>query len=101
MPLTKSGMEVLKNMQKSSGAKHGKSEFYASINKGLPGSEKWEGNPGIESPAGEHVAAIHGHMEHIGNALSRIADHVDILKKIRQRQKAPKVELNPTEDIKI
>jgi hypothetical protein len=101
MPLTKSGMEVLKNMSKQYGEKKGKSVFYASVNAKKPGSEKWEGNPSIESPAGEHVAAIHTHMEHIGNAMSRIADHVNILKKIRAKQKAPKVDLTPDEQIKI
>lgn len=101
MPLSKSGMEVLKSMSKSYGPKKGEQVFYASKNKGLSGSDKWEKNPSIESPAGEHVAAIHSHMEHIGNAMSRIADHVDILKRIRQKQKAPKVQLTPGEDIKI
>lgn len=41
MPLTKNGKKVMENMQKEYGAKKGKSVFYASINKGKPGSKKW------------------------------------------------------------
>jgi len=41
MPLTKTGNEVLRNMEKEYGKKRGKSVFYASINKGKKGSEKW------------------------------------------------------------
>lgn len=41
MPLTKTGSEVMANMTKEYGAKKGKSVFYASINKGKPGSTKW------------------------------------------------------------
>jgi len=43
MPVTKSGKEVLKAMVKKYGAKKGKQVFYASINKGKPGSKKWHG----------------------------------------------------------
>jgi hypothetical protein len=41
MPLTKSGSKVMANMTKEYGAKKGKEVFYASINKGKPGSSKW------------------------------------------------------------
>ena len=41
MPLTKKGKEVLKSMQKKYGKERGKRIFYASINKGVKGSEKW------------------------------------------------------------
>jgi hypothetical protein len=42
MPLTKSGDEVLGSMRKTYGSeKKAKSVFYASINKGKPGSAKW------------------------------------------------------------
>ena len=41
MPLTKSGSEVKANMVKEYGQKKGTSVFYASINKGKPGSAKW------------------------------------------------------------
>lgn len=41
MPLTKKGQEVLSSMTKTYGAKKGKSVFYASINKGKKGSNKW------------------------------------------------------------
>lgn len=41
MPLTKTGNEVLKNMEKEYGKKKAKSVFYASINKGKKGSAKW------------------------------------------------------------
>jgi len=42
MPLSKTGKKVLRQMQKSRGsAKAGKREFYASINKGIAGSERW------------------------------------------------------------
>jgi hypothetical protein len=41
MPLTKSGQAVLGNMKKEYGDKKAKQVFYASINKGKPGSSKW------------------------------------------------------------
>ncbi len=41
MPLTKSGKQVLERMRQDYGAKQGKAVFYASINKGKPGSENW------------------------------------------------------------
>ncbi len=43
MPLSKSGKEVMSAMTKEYGAKKGKTVFYASINKGKPGSSKWHG----------------------------------------------------------
>jgi hypothetical protein len=43
MPLTSSGEKVLSSMTKEYGSKKGKSVFYASINKGKPGSKKWHG----------------------------------------------------------
>lgn len=42
MPLTKTGKKVLKQMTEAYGKDRGKSIFYASINKGITGSEKWE-----------------------------------------------------------
>jgi len=41
MPLSKKGEEVMANMTKEYGDKKGKSVFYASINKGKKGSDKW------------------------------------------------------------
>ena len=42
MPLTKTGNEVLGSMRKTYGSeKKAKSVFYASINKGKPGSKSW------------------------------------------------------------
>jgi len=41
MPLTSSGQKVLSSMQKTYGANKGERVFYASINKGKPGSAKW------------------------------------------------------------
>jgi hypothetical protein len=41
MPLTKTGREVLEEMQKHYGKKKGKQVFYASENKGIAGSGKW------------------------------------------------------------
>ena len=41
MPLTGSGEKVLANMKSEYGEKKGKSVFYASINKGKKGSQKW------------------------------------------------------------
>ena len=49
MPLTKSGHEVMNSMMKQYGAKKGKQVFYASINKGKPGSSKWHGKPSAHS----------------------------------------------------
>jgi hypothetical protein len=42
MPLTASGQKVLASMMRQYGSQKGKSVFYASINKGKPGSRKWE-----------------------------------------------------------
>lgn len=41
MPLTKTGNEVLSAMKSKYGEKKGKEVFYASINKGNPGSQRW------------------------------------------------------------
>lgn len=41
MPLTASGRKVKANMAKEYGADKGERVFYASINKGKAGSEKW------------------------------------------------------------
>jgi len=41
MPLTKEGRKVLKKFQEQYGEEEGKRYFYASINKGIKGSEKW------------------------------------------------------------
>jgi|WetSurMetagenome_2_1015567.scaffolds.fasta_scaffold1688656_1 hypothetical protein len=44
MPLTKTGQEVMDNMEKTYGdPEKAKQVFYASKNKGILGSEKWEG----------------------------------------------------------
>ena len=57
MPLTKSGEKVMSSMKKQYGEK-GKSVFYASINKGKAGSQKWhgkKGNPGMHKMPGGHM----------------------------------------------
>jgi len=41
MPLTPTGKKVLKEFKKKYGDKKGEEYFYASINKGIAGSEKW------------------------------------------------------------
>ena len=41
MPLTQTGKNVLGSMQSQYGADKGKQVFYASINKGKPGSDEW------------------------------------------------------------
>ena len=41
MPLTKSGSKVMSAMMGEYGKEKGKEVFYASINKGKPGSSKW------------------------------------------------------------
>jgi hypothetical protein len=43
MPLTKSGSRVLSSMKEQYGGEKGERVFYASINKGKPGSSKWHG----------------------------------------------------------
>ena len=43
MPLTKSGSKVMRNMKSEYGEEKGERVFYASINKGKPGSTKWHG----------------------------------------------------------
>lgn len=52
MPLTETGQKVLANMKSRYGAKKGASVFYASINAGKAGSEKWHGKV-----KGKHRAA--------------------------------------------
>ena len=41
MPLTPTGRKVLKKFQEQYGKEEGKKFFYAAINKGVTGSEKW------------------------------------------------------------
>lgn len=43
MPLTKTGDKVLGSMRDQYGPEKGERVFYASINKGKPGSSKWHG----------------------------------------------------------
>jgi hypothetical protein len=43
VPLTSSGQRVLSSMKDQYGSEKGERVFYASINKGKRGSEKWEG----------------------------------------------------------
>jgi hypothetical protein len=43
MPLTKSGRKVMSSMKSEYGEEKGERVFYASINKGKPGSAKWHG----------------------------------------------------------
>jgi len=43
MPLTPSGTKVLSSMQSQYGPEKGERVFYASMNKGKPGSAKWHG----------------------------------------------------------
>jgi len=43
MPLTKSGARVKASMTKQYGGEKGERVFYASINKGKPGSSTWHG----------------------------------------------------------
>ncbi len=45
MPLTPDGEKVMSSMKKTYGSdKKAKAVFYASINKGKPGSKKWHGS---------------------------------------------------------
>lgn len=104
MPLTKAGQDVMASMKKQYGDKKGESVFYASHNAGIPGAEKWEHNPGPEAPIGEHIAGIHAHMQNIGDSMNAIADKVNMLKAIRERQRraveaTPR--LSPTIHVKI
>jgi len=46
MPRTKAGNEALANYVKKYGPIEGKKRYYASIVKGNPGTEKWEGGQG-------------------------------------------------------
>jgi len=41
MPLTESGSKVMRSMQSQYGEEKGERVFYASMNKGKPGSSKW------------------------------------------------------------
>ena len=41
MPLTSTGKRILKQMIAKHGHKSGTRVFYSSINKGVPGSDKW------------------------------------------------------------
>lgn len=46
MPLTKSGGKVMRSMKAQYGAEKGERVFYASINKGKPGSRQWHKSRG-------------------------------------------------------
>ena len=48
MPLTKSGSKVMAGMKKQYGSK-AKQVFYASVNKGVAGSEKWHEGGSMKS----------------------------------------------------
>lgn len=52
MPLTETGRKVMASMKKKYG-KRGGEVFYASVNKGIPGSQKWheKGKPNKYSDA--------------------------------------------------
>jgi hypothetical protein len=50
MPLTASGSKVLSSMQSQYGNEKGERVFYASINKGKPGSRKWEAGKSTAAP---------------------------------------------------
>jgi hypothetical protein len=45
MPLTKTGTTVKRSMAATYGEEKGERVFYASMNKGTPGSAKWHGRP--------------------------------------------------------
>ena len=49
MPLTPSGEKVKASMTKEYGEAKGKAVFFASINKGKPGSSKWHGTSSTRS----------------------------------------------------
>lgn len=49
MPLTKTGEKVKSAMAKEYGPEKGKRVFYASMNKGRPGSSKWHKSSGGRS----------------------------------------------------
>lgn len=49
MPLTQTGNKVKRSMESTYGPKKGESVFYASINKGKPGSAKWHGKKSSSS----------------------------------------------------
>lgn len=49
MPLTSSGQKVMASMKDQYGGEKGERVFYASINKGKPGSAKWHGKPAGKS----------------------------------------------------
>jgi hypothetical protein len=46
MPLTDAGNQVLEYLKKKHGSKKGVAVFYASINKGVPGSTAWHKTDG-------------------------------------------------------
>ena len=49
MPLTPTGQKVLSNMTTQYGSREkGKRVFYASIQKGKPGSQKWHGKSSMK-----------------------------------------------------
>ena len=60
MPMTKTGIKVMKSMMKEYGAKKGKSVFYASINAKKAGSSKWHktSKASYSSGAVKHAMAI-------------------------------------------
>lgn len=46
LPLTSSGSKVMSSMKKTYGSEKGERVFYASVNKGKPGSKKWHKKSG-------------------------------------------------------
>jgi len=62
MPITTSGAKVKRSMSKQYGEKKGEQVFYASINKGTPGSSKWHGKrSGTKKTSLAHRTLMQGH----------------------------------------
>jgi predicted CopG family antitoxin len=58
MPLTKSGNKVLSSVMSEYGEKKGKGVFYAMINKGKAGSEKWHQMKRKRKRASKYAGAL-------------------------------------------
>ena len=60
MPLTEDGKKVLNTMVRKHGGKKGTLAFYASINKGVPGSDKWHDSKKTDAKKNQYTKGLMG-----------------------------------------
>ena len=71
MALTKTGEEVLRSYREQYGSEKGEEYFYASVNKGVPGSSEWVTKD--DGPEGQLSGGRSGGLqENIGHVVSNL-----------------------------